>query len=201
VATGSPQFCGFINRFGDGSILQIQEPTINLGELDTSGIDFSAAYALPDTGVGDFRFGLDATYTADYDSTVTPDSPVVKVAGTYDRQYGNLADWRVTGNVGWAYTDFTAQVVVRWIDSIALKDPDGLPGIQPDLDIASQIYWDMTAGYTLPSTGTRFQLGINNLTDNQPPILYQNNVTNANTDVETYDTIGRYFFGSITHKF
>jgi outer membrane receptor protein involved in Fe transport len=59
----------------------------------------------------------------------------------------------------------------------------------------------MTFGYTLPSTQTKFQVGVNNLNDNQPPILYQNNVTNANTDVETYDTIGRYFFGSITQKF
>ena len=42
---------------------------------------------------------------------------------------------------------------------------------------------------------------MNNLGNNQPPILYQNNVTNANTDVETYDTIGRFFFGSITQKF
>ncbi len=201
VATGSPQFCGFINRFGDGSILQIQEPTINLGSLDTSGVDFSVTYALPDTGFGDFRGGLDATYTQDYDSTVTPDSPVVKVGGSYDRQYGNIADWRVSGHVGWAYSDFTALVAVRWIDSVNLTDPDGFPGIQPDLRIASQIYWDTTVGYTLPSTGTRFQLGVNNMWDNQPPILFQNNVTNANTDVETYDTIGRFFFGSITQKF
>jgi outer membrane receptor protein involved in Fe transport len=201
VATGSPQFCGYINRFGDGTILQILEPTINLGKLETSGVDISAAYTLPDTGLGDFRFGLDATYTDKYDSTVIAGTPVVEVAGTYDRQYGNIADWRVNGHVGWAYSDFTALVAVRWIDSINLTDPDGQPGIQPDLNIASQIYWDMTVGYTLPSTGTKFQLGVNNLNDNQPPILYQNNVINANTDVETYDTIGRYFFGSITQKF
>ena len=171
------------------------------GKLETSGVDFSAAYTLPDTGIGDFRFGLDATYTDKYDSTVIGGTPVVEVAGTYDRQYGNIADWRATGNVGWAYSDFTALVSVRWIDSLKLTDPDGQPGIQPDLNIASQIYWDMTLGYTLPSTGTKFQLGVNNLNDNQPPILYQNNVINANTDVETYDTIGRYFFGSITQKF
>ncbi len=201
VATGSPQFCGYINRFGDGSILQIQEPTINLGSLETSGVDFSVAYTLPGTGFGDFRGGLDATYTDKYDSTVVAGTPVVEVAGSYDRQYGNIADWRVSGHVGWAYSDFTALVAVRWIDSIILRDPDGQPGIQPDLRIASQIYWDATVGYTLPSTETRFQLGVNNLNDNQPPILFQNNVTNANTDVETYDTIGRYFFGSISQKF
>jgi hypothetical protein len=31
--------------------------------------------------------------------------------------------------------------------------------------------------------------------------MYQNNVLNADTDVNTYDTIGRYYWGSVTVKF
>ncbi len=200
VASGSPQFCGYINRFGDGSILQILEPTINLGSRDTSGVDFGVAYALADTGFGDFRFGIDGTYTDKYDSTVAG-IPVIEVAGTYDRQYGNLAEWRTAANVGWEFQNFTAQAIFRHISSIRLTDPDGAPGTQPDLKIPHQNYIDLTLGYTLESTDTRFQLGVNNLGNNSPPILFQNNVTNANTDVETYDTIGRFFFGAITQKF
>ncbi|MBS0566296.1 MAG: hypothetical protein JSS59_02640, partial [Proteobacteria bacterium] len=44
-------------------------------------------------------------------------------------------------------------------------------------------------------------VGIDNVGDRQPPILYQQNVANANTDVNTYDTIGRFFWGKITIKF
>jgi outer membrane receptor protein involved in Fe transport len=40
-----------------------------------------------------------------------------------------------------------------------------------------------------------------NLSDEQPPLLYQNNVTNANTDVNTYDTLGRRYAISATYKF
>ncbi|MEZ5564951.1 MAG: TonB-dependent receptor [Gammaproteobacteria bacterium] len=200
VASGAPQYCSLINRFGDGTIRQIREPTVNLGTLDTSGVDFSAAYVLPQFDFGTIRVSLDATYTDKYDSTV-PGNPVIKVAGTYDRQYGNIAKWRTSTQLGWKLQDWEAQLYWRYIDSIKLTDPDGAPGIQPDLNIASQSYFDLTAGYTLESTNTKFQIGINNMFDNQPPILYQNNVTNANTDVETYDTIGRYFFGSIVQKF
>ena len=32
-------------------------------------------------------------------------------------------------------------------------------------------------------------------------MLYQNNVLNANTDVSTYDTIGRAYWASIVQKF
>ena len=56
VATGSPQFCGYTNRFPDGTIQQILEPTINLGSLDTSGVDFSVAYALADYRLRGFPF-------------------------------------------------------------------------------------------------------------------------------------------------
>jgi hypothetical protein len=40
-----------------------------------------------------------------------------------------------------------------------------------------------------------------NITDKQPPIMYMNNVTNANTDVATYDLLGRRFFVSLLQKF
>jgi outer membrane receptor protein involved in Fe transport len=45
------------------------------------------------------------------------------------------------------------------------------------------------------------QLGAENVTDEEPPILYQNNVINANTDVQTYDTVGRFYWGRFTYKF
>jgi iron complex outermembrane recepter protein len=31
--------------------------------------------------------------------------------------------------------------------------------------------------------------------------MYQNNVLNANTDVNTYDTVGRFYRASVTVKF
>jgi outer membrane receptor protein involved in Fe transport len=201
VATGSPQFCGYINRFPDGTILQILEPTINLGKLETDGMDLGAAYRFSTVASGDWRFSVDATWTHKYDSTVAAGGDVTEVAGYYDRQYGNLASWRMTGQIGWAYGDFTALGVARYIDSVSLSDPDGAPGTQPDATYGSVTYVDLVLGYTLPWTGTRVQAGVQNLTDKAPPILFQNNVTNANTDVATYDTIGRYFFASLTHKF
>ncbi len=48
---------------------------------------------------------------------------------------------------------------------------------------------------------TTVQLGINNVGDKTPPIYYFNNVANANTDVNTYDTIGRFYFASVIVKF
>jgi outer membrane receptor protein involved in Fe transport len=200
VETGNAAFCNLINRFPDGSVFQIQLPTGNFATLDTSGIDIGLKYLWRDTPVGDFRFMLDATYIDKYDSVVFPGAEVIEVAGTYDRQYGNYAEWRGTAAVGWALDPFTALLSARYIHSIELLDPDGAPGIQPSLDIPSHTYVDLSVGYTLMEN-TRIQLSVDNLTNETPPMMYQNNVLNSNTDVSTYDLIGTYYRVSLSHKF
>ena len=66
--------------------------------------------------------------------------------------------------------------------------------------VYAKTYLDLVLGYTFP-TNTTFRLGVDNLTDEEPPLLYQNNVINANTDVSTYDTIGRAYWASLVQKF
>lgn len=200
LASGSADFCGLISRFPDGSIFQIRQPTVNLGVTETSGVDIGLRYRLRETPIGAFNFQIDTTYTDKYDNTPQPGAAKVEVAGTYDRQYGNFAKWRAFGGVSWMYQDFTALLRARYIHSIELLDPDGAPGIQPSLRIPSFTYLDLTLGYTWREN-LRIQLGAENLTDKQPPIMYQNNVLNANTDVSTYDTVGRFFWGRLTYKF
>jgi iron complex outermembrane receptor protein len=205
VATGNPFFCDLITRYGspgspDGEVFQIRQLTTNFGKLETSGIDFGIKYVLGGTSIGDFRFSVDATYTDKFDSTVVPGSPVIEVAGTFNRQYGNYADWRGIAAVGWSLEPFSALVSARYIAGIDLVDPDGAPGIQPSLPIDSKTYLDLSLAYTFREN-TTIQLTADNLTDEEPPLLYQNNVLNSNTDVSTYDVIGTYYRLSLKHEF
>jgi outer membrane receptor protein involved in Fe transport len=200
VATGNSDFCGTFSRFPDGSVQVALEPTFNLGRLSTNGIDFGARYRLDGTRAGDFRFSLDVTYIDSYENTPAPGAAPVEIVGTYDRQFGNYAQYRALANVGWSYAGIDTQLTARYIDAIKLVDPDGAPGVQPDLEVPSYTYLDLMVAYTFAERA-RLQIGVQNLTDKQPPLLYQNNVINANTDVQTYDTIGRMFFGSISYKF
>jgi outer membrane receptor protein involved in Fe transport len=200
VRTGDPFFCNLINRFEDGEVFQIRQLTTNFGKLETNGIDFGVKYTLRGTRIGDFRFSVDATYTDKYDSTVVPGSPVIHVAGTFDRQYGNYADWRGIAAVGWSLDPFSALVSARYIAGLDLTDPDGAPGIQPSLPIPSKTYLDLALSYTWREN-TKIMLTVDNVTNEEPPLLYQNNVLNSNTDVSTYDLIGTYYRVSLNHKF
>lgn len=200
LETGLDQWCGLITRFGDGTIFQIQQPTANFGKLDTSGVDIGVRYIWRGTPVGDFRFSVDATYIDKYDSLVFPGTDVLEVAGTYDRQYGNYAEWRGIAQVGWAYESITALLAARYIHSLELIDPDGAPGVQPPLEVPSTTYLDLSVGYDFGNNLTA-RVSIDNLTDEEPPILYQNNVLNSNTDVSTYDLIGTYYRLALGYKF
>lgn len=69
------------------------------------------------------------------------------------------------------------------------------------LKYGATVYNDMSIGYNIEPYNTRLDLGVNNLFDKQPPMLYANNTVNANTDPSDFDLLGRYFWGRVTVKF
>ncbi|MBX5463341.1 MAG: TonB-dependent receptor [Steroidobacteraceae bacterium] len=205
VLTGDPQFCGLLFRYPETSnnagLFQVfQEPIVNLGKLETDGIDFGIKYTRRDTPIGSFNVSLDVTRINSYKNTPAPGAEPVEIAGTYDRQFGNYAKYRGLLAVGWAFRGFDGLLTTRFIDSLEVRNPDGAIPDAPPLQIGSIAYFDLTVGYTFP-TNTRVQVGGINLTDKQPPLLFQNNVINANTDVSTYDLLGRRWFVGLTQKF
>jgi outer membrane receptor protein involved in Fe transport len=204
VATGNPTFCNLMVRFPSGAnagLFQVfREPIVNLGKLKTDGIDFGVKYQIRDTPIGSFNSTLDVTRIHSYKNTPAPGAVPVEIAGTYDRQFGNYARYRALLGVGWKLAGFDALLSARYIHNLELLDPDGAIPNAPPLKIPSFTYLDLTVGYTFV-TKTRVQVGGINLTDKQPPLLYQNNVINANTDVSTYDSLGRRWFIGVTQKF
>lgn len=204
VATGAPEFCGLVFRYGAGAntgdIQVFQQPTVNLGSLETEGVDFGVKYALRNTPWGSFNFSVDMTLINSYESIGSPGAPPQQIAGTFDRQFGNYAKWRGLAGLGWSFRGFEGLLTARYVHGLKITDPDGSPGIQEDLKIGSVAYLDLTLGYEFP-TQTKVQVGFTNLTDKDPPLLFNNNVLNANTDVSTYDTLGRRYFVGVTQKF
>ena len=212
VATGSPTFCGLVHRYpfiagntNSGLVQVFVNPSYNLGSLDTSGVDVSLKYALRNTPIGTFTAELDWTHTNNYTNQPAPGAAPQEIAGTYNKQFGNYTKNRALGLFGWNWLGAEALITERYIGSLNITNPcmsgvtsTGAPC--PPYYIGSVLYTDITLGYAFP-TNTHLQAGVRNLSDKQPPIFYQNNVTNANTDVETYDTLGRQWFVGFSQKF
>lgn len=214
LLTGAAQFCDLNHRYlngpNAGQVLVFESPTFNLGELKTNGVDFDVRYALKDSAAGSFAFMFDVTRIGSYLNTPAPGSAPQEIVGTYNKQFGNYAKLRGLMSVGWTKGRYDALLSGRYIDHVNVQNPTrtGLdptgkpyaPGKEPPLAIASQTYIDLELGVNLPYK-TRFQLGVRNISDKQAPVLYQNNVVNANTDVNTYDTLGRQYWAAVSAKF
>jgi iron complex outermembrane recepter protein len=205
-------FCPFISRNPDGQIRQVLEPTVNLGRLDTSGFDLGFSYRLPEfdmfgRNVGRFTIGLNGTYIQKFDNAV-PGAATLSNAGVYTAQFGNFPRVRALGSLDWNMGAFEAGWRVRFVGNTRVGSADLSQGLSADgaiagteLPIGATTYHNFTFGYTAEPINTQFQIGIDNAFDKQPPFLYQNNVVNANTDVRTYDTVGRYYWARATVKF
>ncbi|MDE2270806.1 MAG: TonB-dependent receptor [Xanthomonadaceae bacterium] len=203
-------FCSFIHRYDNstqnpGQVNYIDTPVVNLGTLSTSGVDFTFNYKLPhfDFGgfnPGDFKLGLATSYIATFNNNATPGAPgstVSKLAGTWNAQFGNISRWRGTLSLSWARGNWDGQWRTRYISPVTALNADAFTNAS--LPVASVVYNDLQLGYAVPTIHTRFDAGVDNVFDKQPPLIYQNG--QVNTDTATYDVMGRYYWVKATLKF
>ncbi|MDE2248644.1 MAG: TonB-dependent receptor [Xanthomonadaceae bacterium] len=211
-ANNNSPYCSLISRYGSntqlaGQVNVINTPVVNLGNLSTSGIDFTLDYRIPHFNLGsvnpgDFKAGFASTYLATYKNDAAPGQPgaqSVDYAGTFTPQFGNMARWRGTLTLNWMLGNWSAQWQTRYINHLTNMNADAaIPGV--NLPMASVLYHSIQVGYKVPSIHTTFSVGVDNLSDKVPPLVYQNG-TNYNVDASTYDTIGRYYWARATVKF
>ena len=204
VATGDDSLCGLINRYSDGQIQTILSPTLNSASFTTEGVDIGFKYALPKTPFGKFRAGIDATYTDKFEYNILKGSEKIEAAGTFDSQFGNYAKWRSTAYLNWSLNGAEAQWTTRYIDGVdiasSLGPASGRPAATELLTVGAVVYHDVALGYTYEPTKTKLLIGAENVFDKQPPLFYQY-ALNANTNVETYDTVGRFLYFRVSQSF
>jgi len=208
----SSPYCSFIHREDNtsrqpGQVFLINTPVVNLGNLSTSGIDYTLRYKVPHFNLGsvdpgNFRAGLSTSYTSTYKINATPGEPGAKTvdyAGTYSQQFGNIARWRGTFTLNWDKGNWNAQWQSRYIHRLTALNVDAaISGV--NIPMASVLYHSIQLGYAVPSIHTRFDIGVDNLSNKLPPLVYQNS-GNYNVDTATYDVLGRYYWARATIKF
>jgi outer membrane receptor protein involved in Fe transport len=124
--------------------------------------------------------------------------------------------WRAQSSVSWQFGNFDASWRMRYVGRFRMGSPAASQDVFPAgtcyygdyctihglfYDFGATTYNDLQFGYNLESLNTRFDIGVNNVSDKQPPMLFANNTLNANTDPSDFDLLGRYYWGRITVKF
>lgn len=212
LANPSP-VCSLITRRADGSIQFVSDRDENVGTFDTSGVDIGFKYRF-DTAMGNFRLSLDSTYLKKFDVDLQYNGVFVQDqqnGGTFlssaNGGMGNYSKWRALGSINWSKGIWDASWNMRYVDgfTVGSTEPDGTcanlgltagsPGCQ--FSIGSYTYHNLQMGVKFLDDKIKLRLGVDNVNDKTPPILYQNNSLNGNTDERTFDTVGRYYWMNV----
>ena len=201
-------FCDRFTRNSAGEVDFIDDRLTNPGRFDTKGVDFSIKYVMRDTPWGSFRASLDTTYTIQFDRQVLDDEGNLLDYDDFAGEFaddsnggsGHFARWRALGNLAWNMGDWSANYSVRYIHHVdeQAKYSGGLLVGVPELRVPSVTTHDIAASYTF-APNYKVTLGVDNFTDRLAPLIYGG--FNGSTDVRTYDTMGRFYFGRIEFKF
>jgi len=221
LTTGDPGYCGRVHRSGNGSIWLgdsgfVDDPILNTGSLQISGIDAEANYRFEMGNVGSLGLQFIGTYVDEYLTEPLPGASKYDCAGLFGVVCGTpIPDWRHKMRANWT-TPWNVDLALTWRyiaavdDDRTSSDPNLTAAVrQTDKHLGSRSYFDLTGSYTLSEAGVfsnvTGRLGINNLLDKDPPLVGQSTCPpvfcNGNTFPQVYDTLGRYVFLGLTADF
>lgn len=219
LQTGSPQFCSNVHRDAAGTLWAstegyINDPTLNLGALQSRGVDVTANYKLDLNAMGKLSFYYAGTYTAQF--ITEPGGLLGTVSYNCAGYYGETCGvpdpkYKSTFSINYDTPLEGLGFGIRWryIEHV-LQDTNSpnplLTGtvFPPWSRIPSFNYIDLTASYVVNKT-ISFRLGVNNVLDKDPPLqstdYFNPPFENNNTYPQVYDALGRYLFGNVTLTF
>jgi iron complex outermembrane recepter protein len=181
-------FCGLTERDpGDGHVTAISTSEVNAARLTASGIDLGVIYRVP-LGSGRLQVDLNGTYLFEH---LVESTPGLKAGDVSYAGNSEHPSWRGTATIGWDTDRFGTALNLRMFgasrydvgaESDEVFDRNALP---------ARFYADLSTRWKLDPRMT-LTLGIRNLTDLRPPLVYP--VYNEST---LYDQVGRYVFTNI----
>ncbi|WP_114394231.1 TonB-dependent receptor domain-containing protein [Oleisolibacter albus] len=200
----SGMYCSLITRNGDGALQYIDQSSLNVGVVKTTGIDFTATYNLDLEENFNLpgQLGFRAAYTLmlkGYQINVPGEDP--------DPFVGEIgaSKHRANIDVNYAWNDLSLNVTTRYIGPARLENTFLTSNGWPDgKGIGAKIYNDAQIRYRLFDDKLEMFFGVDNIFNTKAPNLVSglpSSVTGAETDSATYDVIGRGYYGGVKVTF
>lgn len=201
---GNTQYCDLVERdSASHKITKITDTNQNAGGQRTAGLDIGARYDYR-SPIGTFVAAVDLNWLQKMDYLLAGGA-IVNAKGNYDEQIVFPAI-KAMARLVWGLKGMSAGINGRLVGAYS-SCLSNVCNVEEDLSTApyrnvpAYTAWDLFLGYSLRSSGgtTNATFGINNLFDQDPPLLY-NNASSNNTDpVGGYDLAGRYFYLKLSH--
>ena len=195
VDTLDPLFCDKNPRSVSGALGVIDNQLQNIGAIESSGYDLMVSYTSPEWGIGSFNIDLAATYLADYtERTENIDGSEASVdrAGTHTNETFERAfpDLRTVTTINWFKSNWSGTMAFRWVDE--MTDAAGNP-------LDSAMFTDLRVAYqpSFADNSLTIALGVNNLFEEDPPIL---STSTRNMSLTSHDLPGRIGYIRVTYQ-
>ena len=197
---GDPKFCAQIQRNSAHEIDYVFDSVANVGALTTSGLDFSSAYQYQNE-YGTFRHSIEGTYLFKYNLNTGREDTVLHGRGNYD--LGVNPDLKFNIFTSWLHrSGLGAGFTARFVDSFAecennlCNDPEN-----GRRQVSKYATGDAYVNYAMKNGpgATRITVGMNNVVDAKPPVIYNGAALNA--DESAYDFMGRFLYVRLGEQF
>jgi iron complex outermembrane receptor protein len=187
--------CATITRTASGAISAITNPLINIGGISTRALDLNILWTSPAWDYGRFTVTSNTTFLLDYTEKQPTSTGFasIKREGT-ERGSPDQAYPKTKSNlyVDWDRAAWGATAAVRYISAVDES------GVVNHMD--SRTYFDLQGRWTPPWMDQNFRIavGVNNLTDQDPPGCITCGLNNYDPNV--YDVPGRFWYLRLTYR-
>ncbi len=164
-----------VTRDATGQVREVRSQFVNIGKVETDGIDVNADYTF-EVGNGSLVLDVAATFLMGFDVDTDGDG-VTDFDGagnrnfTISNSFNTMPEIRANAAATWFTGNHTARLGVNYIDSY--KNDQGF-----DREMDSWTTLDAMYAYTFSGLfgdgDTTLAVGVNNLTDEDPPGLISN---------------------------
>ena len=201
---GNADFCSVIKRDPiTGQISALARGNANLGEMETEGFDVALQYRLPRTQYGQFSVRNETSYVDKFRTRSSSANEWNNYAGEYlyNRVKSNTTvDWTLGNwNATWGMRYYSPVKDQCWDTGIECNMPDFKATWGTGANkLGSTAYHDVSVGYKTSWNG-RILVGINNVLNKEPRIVYNTQASAASVDADM--PLERFFYVRYNQSF